>query len=471
MKSNIIINKNNKKNSQLKNGKVNKNSINNKNELEINPKCIKLDPSLLYSKRLDNGPITICDNGDSNHICYQNLNNYYNDIFYHKNGVICKMKNIILDPEKSKQSNLIYEGPVDKFTFGFPHLIRGFFNMKCDNPHMISNYLKYYYYYFKGWNFKYENNKDEKIEELAPGKTIFFLSRNQDSPNLYHGMGDIMATISMMELFNITEDNVQIVFLESMYLKNDPYHEIYKKALSRGGEPIFIKDLKHKYHISSAIHVPLNWDSPLFIKNIKTTYCKHPTKTYKKLFELIDKYLDIPNYIDSFISDNEIFYYPKLIIDRHNLGVNFIKCVTIQWRRVWPKKRIKQNRLMQNGPDLADKLASVLPENILVRLVNTASLSMSEQISLMRKTDYLVGMHGAGLTLGIFLPFSSIYHEILHKKAWNVVLFLSMMSGHNFYFDVIKGKGNKSGNFQYIFFDENDFVKKVTKHMKDNNYF
>ena len=139
--------------------------------------------------------------------------------------------------------------------------------------------------------------------------------------------------------------------------------------------------------------------------------------------------------------------------------------------KVWPKKRIKQNRLMQNGPDLADKLASVLPENILVRLVNTASLSMSEQISLMRKTDYLVGMHGAGLTLGIFLPFSSIYHEILHKKAWNVVLFLSMMSGHNFYFDVIKGKGNKSGNFQYIFFDENDFVKKVTKHMKDNNYF
>jgi len=459
------------KNIQLKNGKVNKNSINNKNEQEINPNCIKLDPSLLYSKRLNNGPITICDNGDSNHICYQNLNNYYNDIFFHKNGVICKMKNIILDPEKSKQSNLIYDGPVDNFTFGFPHLSRGFFNMKCDNPNMISKYLKYYYYYFKGWNYNYENNKDEKIEELAPGKTIFFLSRNQDSPNLYHGMGDIMATISMMELFNITEDNVQIVFLESIYLKYDPYYDIYKKALSRGGEPIFIKDLKHKYHICSAIHVPLNWDSPLFIKNKKTTYCKHPTKTYKKLFELIDKYLDIPNYIDSFISDNETFYYPKLIIDRQNLGVNFIKCVTIQWRRVWPKKRITQNRIMQNGPDLADKLASVLPENILVRLVNTASLSMSEQISLMRKTDYLVGIHGAGLTLGIFLPFSSIYHEILHKKTWNVVLFLSMMSGHTFYFDIVKGKDNKTGSFQNIFFDENDFVKKVKKHMKENNYF
>ena len=40
-------------NSQLKNEKINENSINNKNEQEINLNCIKLDPSLLYSKRLD----------------------------------------------------------------------------------------------------------------------------------------------------------------------------------------------------------------------------------------------------------------------------------------------------------------------------------------------------------------------------------------------------------------------------------
>jgi hypothetical protein len=237
--------KKNIKNNQLKNGKVNEHSMDDKNnivkEQEINPKCIKLDPILIFSKRLDKGPITICDNGDSNHICYQNLNSYYNDIFFNKNGIICKMKNIILDPEKSKQTNLIYSGPVDKLTFGFPHLSRGFFNMKCENPHMISNYYKFYYYYFKGWNYNYENNKDENIKELAPGKIIFFLSRNQDSPNLFHGMGDIIATISMMELFNINEDNVQIVFLESLYLKNDPYYEIYKKALSRGGEPYLLK--------------------------------------------------------------------------------------------------------------------------------------------------------------------------------------------------------------------------------------
>ena len=96
---------------------------------------------------------------------------------------------------------------------------------------------------------------------------------------------------------------------------------------------------------------------------------------------------------------------------------------------------------------------------------------MSEQISLMKKTDYLVGIHGAGLTLGIFLPLSSIYHEILHKESWKVVLFLSMMSGHKCYFDLVNSTDNTTNDFEYISFDENDFVEKVKNHMKENNLF
>ena len=33
----------------------------------------------------------------------------------------------------------------------------------------------------------------------------------------------------------------------------------------------------------------------------------------------------------------------------------------------------------------------------------------------MRSTDYLVGIHGAGLSLSIFFFFLSILHEITHK--------------------------------------------------------
>ena len=45
-----------------------------------------------------------------------------------------------------------------------------------------------------------------------------------------------------------------------------------------------------------------------------------------------------------------------------------------------------------------EKLDSVLfKEKFLIRLVDTASLSIEEQISLMQKTNYFLGIHGAGM--------------------------------------------------------------------------
>ena len=67
-----------------------------------NKNCDNLDPIKLFNLRLENGPITICQYEKSKHICYQNDNGYYNNIFFEKNGVICKMENIVLDPSKSE---------------------------------------------------------------------------------------------------------------------------------------------------------------------------------------------------------------------------------------------------------------------------------------------------------------------------------------------------------------------------------
>ena len=68
-----------------------------------------------------------------------------------------------------------------------------------------------------------------------------------------------------MNLFNLDPEEIQIIFLESIEIKQDPFYDIYKNMISRGGEPIYIKNLKKKYKISKAIHVPINLDSPLFI--------------------------------------------------------------------------------------------------------------------------------------------------------------------------------------------------------------
>ena len=70
--------------------------------------CKKLDPIEMFKLRIKNGPKVICKNKYSKHICYQNTKGYFNDILWHPNGTICLMKNINLDPSKSKKSDYIY---------------------------------------------------------------------------------------------------------------------------------------------------------------------------------------------------------------------------------------------------------------------------------------------------------------------------------------------------------------------------
>ena len=432
----------------------------NKNEDKY---CDELDPINVFNQRLKYPSTTICKNEKSSHICYKDSNS----LFVAKNGVICKMENIVLDPSKWKSGGYIYKGPVDHSTRGCPLLSEGFFNMKCDNPVEYGGYDFIYDYYFNGWNYKYEDS-EEKLEELAPGKIIFFLSRNQDSPNLYHGGSEFVNAVSMVYLFNLDPQNIQVVFLESIELNDDPFYDLYKNLISRGGEPIYIKNLKKKYLISSAIHVPINWDSPCFIhSNIPS--CKFPTKTYRFYNDLIDKYMNISKYIDSFISDNETFYYPKSIIDNYKSGVKFTKIVTFQWRRVWPKGRKGQQRILGNGPELAEKLSSLLPKNILLRLIDTAALPISQQISIVRETDYYVGIHGAGLCLSIFSPNHCIFHEVLPTFNMNGLLLMAALSGHKTYSDIIFSKSRNIDGNELIFFDEDNFANKVIEHMKENN--
>ena len=448
-----------------------------------NSTCDGLDPINIFKLRIDKGPIEICSEGKSKHVCYQNAgNNYYNEIFNHKNGVICKMENVILDPSKSRQSGLSYkDGPVDSSNHGLPLLDKGFINADCKAKQGLSNYNELYNTYFNSWNYEYNIN-NENLDELAPGKTVLFISRNQDSPNLFYGNSDIINALSMIYFFNLDPNDVQVVFLESMEipyyaeensenkdLPRDPFYDIYKKMISRGGEPIYIKNLKKKYKISKAIHVPINWDSPLSIE-IDFPTCDHRTKTYKLYNDFIDKYMDIKPFKDTFISDNETYYYPESVLKSHESNIKFDKIVTIQWRRIWPKNRKGQGRIMNNGPQLADKLASLLPKNILVRLVNNAKFTIEGQISLVRNTDYLLGLHGAGLSLVMFLPQNSIYQEMQNRKVKSQLCVVSSLSGHKTYVDEIKNSANNVDGNEMIDFDEEEVAKKVLEHMKENNF-
>ena len=428
--------------------------------------CKLYDPFFMTEQRFKNKIIEVCKSEYSNHMCYKNDNK----AFVAKNGVICTISNVIIDPSKWRSDGYSYAlGPANNITRGCPLLSKGFFNMKCDNKENISNYTDIYETYFNSWNYdpSYDKKNIANIKELAPGKTVFFISRNQDSPNLYFGSSGVLSAIAMIYFFDLDPEKIQVVFLESMKLDNDPFYVLYKNLISRGGEPIHISELKEKYLVSSAIHVPINWDSPTFII-LNVNNCKYQSKGYYYLNQFINKYMDLTEFKDPVTYDEEVFYYPKSVVDPNSQ--NYTKFLTFQWRKAWPRGRKGQGRLIGNGPEMVEKLSEVLPKHILIRLIDTASLSLKEQISLMRKTDIYVGVHGAGLMLSAFMPTTSILVELsLRKKTHNLVL-MSRLSGHKTYSDIMEAPTKDINGSQYIFFDPNITSRKILKHINETQY-
>ena len=433
--------------------------------------CHELDPIHIFETRLKNNPIEICDEKETKHICYINPKDHYNNTFRLKEGFLCIMENVILDPSKFIETNFVYNGPVDKKNSGYPVLSKGFINTKCNPKEIKLDNKNIYKSYFNSWKYDYNlKNESESLEELAPGKTVFFLGRNQDSPNLYHGNCEIINVLCMLYLFNLPPEKVQLVIYSGIDIPEDPFIDLYKNIFSKGNEIIYMKNLKKKYKISKAINVPYNGDSPLF-NRLTFPKCDSMMKTYKLYNDFVDKYMNLKPFKDTFISDNITIFYAEKTIKNHEKGIKFKKTLTIQWRKVWPAQRKGQARILANARHLADKIAESLPNNFLIRLINTAALPYKEQISLSRNTDYFLGIHGAGLALSIFLPKNSILHEIYAKKMNDLLTFMSALSGHVTYSDLIKSKSYGKGGNEYIAFDEDEVIEKILIHMKENNFF
>lgn len=86
------------------------------------------------------------------------------------------------------------------------------------------------------------------------------------------------------------------------------------------------------------------------------------------------------------------------------------------------------NRRLSDQAALLETLRINHPE-ITINVVDLASISFPEQLSIVRSTDILVGVHGAGLTHGIFLPPRSALIEIMpfnlaHKGFRNMAKML-----------------------------------------------
>ena len=315
-----------------------------------NISCQNLDPFTTEKKILNSKPFLLCKSELTEHICFKN----YFSFFEEKQGVICMMKNFFLNFSNWKQDGYVYNGPVNKKTRGQALISKGFFKMQCHIKGSISNYNNIYKKYFNSWEYILDGQSKNEIykkKELCPGKVLFILNRNQDSPNLLIGGAGFINAFSLMHLLKIKSENIQVLFLESMKINNDPFYNLFKNIISRGGEPLYARNLDKNiiYHVSKAIHVPINWDSPVYCKT-EIPICLKISKTYKILLKSIFKYMNIPKFFDKANYDKEIFLYPKSFkISKLN---EYKKYMTIQWRKPWPKDRKNQQRILGNGEEI-----------------------------------------------------------------------------------------------------------------------
>ena len=104
-----------------------------------------------------------------------------------------------------------------------------------------------------------------------------------------------------------------------------------------------------------------------------------------------------------------------------------------------------------------------------MRLIDTASLPIEQQISIMRNTDYFVGIHGAGLSLIIYAKKSCIYHEVLHSSNMNGLELFASTSGHKVYKDIIHAEVKYINENENIFFNVEDFASIIISHLKESN--
>lgn len=433
---------------------------------EIEDVCQNNDPMWKFHERVHFDPYYLCKNKNSTHFCYKNTLNGYQI----NNGVVCVMRNFILDPSKWQKDNSKYTEQNDYKYNNFPLISNGFFNIECEEENKNSDFNKIYDYYFNSWNYSLINNDiintEEKYEELAPEKIIFFINRNYDSKNIFNFFLAFLNTFSLMKTYVLNPEDIRVVFLESVDIK-DPLYILYEELISRGGSPINIGNLSKKYQISSAINIPIYLDSPNYIFP-EILKCKKKTKTFELLDQSIRKYMKIgkityaPNY------DKNIIYYPK------NLNSNFTiykKFVTIQWNKEIPKDKNEKKRILGNGPELVEALSEQLPKNILVRLVDFSLLNIKYQISFMKKTDFFITDSPEGLFFSIFLPPDAIVQEIsIENNNNNIFHLMSSLSGHPTYSNIIKANVKMKENSEVLFYDVKYFVKIVLAHLKKINF-
>lgn len=278
----------------------------------------------------------------------------------------------------------------------------------------------------------------------GPQEFSILIKREENLNNLWHRLMELFSLFMTLDVLQMTRnpatnkpyfnnedmENTQVVILDD--IADDPYMELWslfaRKPLVR------LSDLGAEAPSLRNLIVPLAGGSnPMWSGDWELHSCDH-----SELLRVFTKRV-----LDFYNVNDEL-----LAVDRP-LVLTFIDR--------------KEKRLLVNKEEYISKLKSKFPA-VKIELVNFAAISFAEQLKIVHRTDILVGVHGAGLTHGMFMPPGSTMVEILppgvaHKGFRNMAKLL----GHNHFSShaIHRPDQAATGDWKYddVFLEEDRFME------------
>ena len=286
----------------------------------------------------------------------------------------------------------------------------------------------------------------EHVSELAkfPRKFTILVRREDVKPNLWHELMQISSMVWTLDVLRMTRDvatgnplftledveNTRVLILDD--LDEGPFYGMWTMFAKR---PItrLSKVSEIDFRDSENIIIPLPGGSnPMWQGDWKPHSCDHSS-------------------LLNVFSNRVLDFYG---VDRMTKRDDSQLVLTFIDRR--------EKRRLIGKEDFVEELKKTYPD-VKVQMVNFAAIPFSEQLKVIRDTDVLVGVHGAGLTHGLFLAPGSAMVEILpadfHHKGFRN---LAQLLGHRYFSSHAVSNGTK-GDWQLddFSFDKSRFMQLV----------
>ncbi|OQE18771.1 hypothetical protein PENSTE_c017G02853 [Penicillium steckii] len=270
----------------------------------------------------------------------------------------------------------------------------------------------------------------EHEAEFSPQKSQNYtiLVKREGATNVWHCLMEIYSMVLSLDILQMTSQpdmplkpflserdavNTQLIILDDH--EDGPYYELWSIFAKK--KVIRVKDVPPNTTFENII-VPLAGGSnPLWQGDWKINSCESSAL------------------LDTFANRVLAFYSLQNTKPRQNEKITLTFINRVDGRRL-----VDQEKYLK-------KLQNEFPL-VKVQSIDFAAISFKEQLKIIQETDVLAGVHGAGLTHGIFLPPGSAMVEILpntlnHKGFRNV----ASLRGHS-YFSTHALKDSKKRNWQ-----------------------